>query len=76
MNDKFTGGVTGDGYVNVNMAENTSWIISQDMKINKLTYKGVIVDDAIQMVHIYDTQGNLLIDGISGLRITVDEFEE
>ena len=76
MNDKFTGGVTGDGYVNVNMAENTSWIISQDMKINKLTYKGEIVDDAYQIVPIYDTQGNLLIDGISGLKITVDEFEE
>ena len=76
MNDKFTGGVTGDGYVNVNMEENSMWIISQDMKINKLTYKGEIVDDAYQIVPVYDTQGNLLIDGISGLKITVNEFEE
>ena len=76
MNDKFTGGVTGDGYVNVNMEENSMWIISQDMKINKLIYKGEIVDDAYQIVPVYDTQGNLLIDGISGLKITVDELEE
>ena len=76
MDDKFTGGVTGDGYVNVNMEENSMWIISQDMKINKLTYKGEIVDDAYQIVPVYDTQGNLLIDGISGLKITVNEFEE
>lgn len=76
MDDKFTGGVTGDGYVNVNMEENSMWIISQDMKINKLTYKGEIVDDAYQIVPVYDTKGNLLIDGISGLKVTVDELDE
>ena len=46
------------------------------MKINKLTYKGEIVDDAYQIVPVYDTKGNLLIDGISGLKITVDELDE
>ena len=76
MNDKFTGGVTGDGYVNVSIGENSSWTISQDTKINKLIYKGEIVDDAYQIVPIYDLEGNLLVDGISGLKVTVDEFEE
>lgn len=76
MNDKFTAGVTGNGKVNVNMDDSTTWMISQNMNLNKLTYKGEIVDDAYQIVPIYDSEGNLLIDGISGLKITVKEFDE
>lgn len=76
IDNKYTGGANGDGYVNVNIDENSSWIISQDTKINKLTYKGEIIDDAYQIVPIYDLEGNLLVDGISGLKVTVDEFEE
>ena len=75
-NNQYAGTDNGKGYVDVSISDDSVWIISQDTVLNNIVYKGKIVDDAEQIVPIYDTKGNLLIDGISGLKVTVNSLEE
>ena len=65
----------GNGYANVSIDETSSWHLTSDATINKLTLKGSLLDQDGETIKIIDKDGNTLREGTSTIAtLTVNEL--
>ena len=79
--DSSAGGASSDGYANVTIDNQSEWIVTNDSYINILTvndsanFEEHIKDEKEKEVKIVDAVGNVLRDGESNIKITVNELK-
>ena len=66
----------GDGYANLVIDKDSTWIVTGDSVLTSLTNNGTITDADGKSVTILDTNGKILANGESGYTITVDSLTE
>lgn len=66
----------GDGYANLVIDKDSTWIVTGDSVLTSLTNNGTIADADGKSVTILDTNGKILANGESGYTITVDSLTE
>ena len=67
---------SGQGYCNLYIDINSTWVVTENSSLSKLSSKGSIVDESGKSVTIKDTQGKEIVKGDSQYTITVKEFSE
>lgn len=65
-----------DGYANLVIDKDSTWIVTGDSVLTSLTNNGTITDADGKSVTILDTNGKILANGESGYTITVDSLTE
>ena len=76
VNDESNAGNGGDGYANLSIDKNSTWVVTDNSTLSKLTCKGKIVDSKGQKVTVVDSSGKVLRKGTSEYKITVDQYNE
>lgn len=76
VQDESNAGDGGDGYANLVIDKDSTWIVTGDSVLTSLTNNGTIADADGKSVTILDTNGKILANGESGYTITVDSLTE
>ena len=76
VNDESNVGNGGDGYANLSIDKNSTWVVTDNSALSKLTCKGKIVDSKGNKVTVVDSSGKVLHKGTSEYKITVDQYNE
>ena len=76
VQDESNAGEGGDGYANLVIDKDSTWIVTGDSVLTSLTNNGTITDADGKSVTILDTNGKILANGESGYTITVDSLTE
>ena len=76
VQDESNAGDGGDGYANLVIDKDSTWIVTGDSVLTSLTNNGTITDPDGKSVTILDTNGKILANGESGYTITVDSLTE
>lgn len=76
VDDETYAGETGDGYCNVYVSSDSTWIVTADSKVSSLENEGSIVDDEGNTVTIAGTDGTVYVEGDSAYTITTDTFSD
>ena len=76
VNDESNAGNGGDGYANLSIDKNSTWVVTGNSTLSKLTCKGKIVDSKGNKVTVVDSSGKVLHKGTSEYKITVDQYNE
>ena len=76
VQDESNAGDGGDGYANLVIDKDSTWIVTGDSVLTSLTNNGTITDANGKSVTILDTNGKILANGESGYTITVDSLTE
>ena len=76
VQDESNAGDGGDGYANLVIDKDSTWIVTGDSVLTSLTNNGTITDADGKSVTILDTNGKILANGESGYTITVDSLTE
>lgn len=76
VNDESNAGNGGDGYANLSIDKNSTWVVTGNSTLSKLTCKGKIVDSNGKKVTVVDSSGKVLRKGTSEYKITVDQYNE
>ncbi len=75
LDDESNAGNGGDGYCNLTISEDSTWIVTGDSTLTSLTNKGAIVDANGNTVTILGTDGTTYVKGTSSYTITVNSYE-
>ncbi len=75
VNDETWAGNGGDGYCNVYIDADSTWIVTGDSTLSTLQNEGTIVDASGNTVSIVDSDGTVYVEGTSDYTITVDSYE-
>ena len=76
VQDEDNAGDGSDGYANLVIDKDSTWIVTGDSVLTSLTNNGTIADADGKSVTILDTNGKILANGESGYTITVDSLTE
>ena len=76
IDDESFAGNGGDGYCNVYVSDDSTWTVTGDSTVSKLSNAGTIVDDSGKTVTVKGTDGNVYVEGDSDYTITVDKYED
>ena len=76
IDDESFAGNGGDGYCNVYVSDDSTWTVTGDSTVSKLSNAGTIVDDSGKTVTIKGTDGTVYVEGDSDYTITVDKYED
>lgn len=76
IDDESFAGNGGDGYCNVYVSDDSTWTVTGDSTVSKLSNAGTIVDDAGKTVTVKGTDGTVYVEGDSDYTITVDKYED
>lgn len=76
VQDESNAGDGGDGYANLVIDKDSTWIVTGDSVLTSLTNNGTITDANGKSVTILDTNGKILANGESEYTITVDSLTE
>ena len=76
VNDESNAGNGGDGYANLSIDKNSTWVVTDNSTLSKLTCKGKILDSKGNKVTVVDSSGKVLHKGTSEYKITVDQYNE
>ena len=76
VQDESNAGDGGDGYANLVIDKDSTWIVTGDSVLSSLTNNGTITDANGKSVTILDTNGKILANGESEYTITVDSLTE
>ncbi len=74
IDDETWAGSGGDGYCNVYISSDSTWIVTADSTITELYNAGTIVDADGNTVTIIGTDGTVYVQGTSSYTITVDSY--
>lgn len=73
IDDESFAGNGGDGYCNVYVSDDSTWTVTGDSTVSKLSNAGTIVDDSGKTVTVKGTDGTVYVEGDSDYTITVDK---
>jgi hypothetical protein len=73
--DTYSGG-SGDGYCNLVIDKDSTWVVTGDSTLTSLSSEGKIVDEDGNTVSIVGTDGTTYVSGASQYTITVDTFSD
>ena len=76
IDDESFAGNGGDGYCNVYVSDDSTWTVTGDSTVSKLSNAGTIVDDSGKTVTVKGTDGTVYVEGDSDYTITVDIYED
>lgn len=76
IDDESFAGNGGDGYFNVYVSDDSTWTVTGDSTVSKLSNAGTIVDDSGKTVTVKGTDGTVYVEGDSDYTITVDKYED
>ena len=76
IDDESFAGNGGDGYCNVYVSDDSTWTVTGDSTVSKLSNAGTIVDDSGKTVTVKETDGTVYVEGDSDYTITVDKYED
>lgn len=76
IDDESFAGNGGDGYCNVYISDDSTWTVTGDSTVSKLSNAGTIVDDSGKTVTVKGTDGTVYVEGDSDYTITVDKYED
>ena len=76
IDDESFAGNGGDGYCNVYVDKDSTWTVTGDSTVSKLSNAGTIVDDSGKTVTVKGTDGTVYVEGDSDYTITVDKYED
>lgn len=73
--DTYSGG-SGDGYCNLVIDKDSTWVVTGDSTLTSLSSEGKIVDEGGNTVSIVGTDGTTYVSGDSKYTITVDTYSD
>lgn len=76
IDDESFAGNGGDGYCNVYVSDDSTWTVTGDSTVSKLSNAGTIVDDSGKTVTVKGTDETVYVEGDSDYTITVDKYED
>lgn len=76
IDDESFAGNGGDGYCNVYVSDDSTWTVTGDSTVSKLSNAGTIVDESGKTVTVKGTDGTVYVEGDSDYTITVDKYED
>lgn len=76
IDDESFAGNGGDGYCNVYVSDDSTWTVTGDSTVSKLSNAGTIVDDSGKTVTVKGIDGTVYVEGDSDYTITVDKYED
>ncbi|MBP3876750.1 MAG: hypothetical protein J6E44_02180, partial [Lachnospiraceae bacterium] len=74
VDDETWAGSGGDGYCNVYVGKDSTWIVTEDSEIDALYTAGTIRDELGKTVSIVGTDGTTYVSGDSAYTITVSSY--
>ncbi|MCD8231942.1 MAG: hypothetical protein LUD14_09035 [Clostridiales bacterium] len=75
VDDETWAGDGGDGYCNLYIDEDSTWVVTGDSVLTSLQNAGTIVDESGNTVTIQGSEGTVYVQGTSEYTITVDSYE-
>ena len=75
VNDESCVSETGDGYANLVIDEDSTWIVTKDSTLSTLENAGTIVDESGNIVTIKGEDGTVYVEGDSEYTVTVKEYK-
>ena len=75
LDDESNAGNGGDGYCNLTITQNSTWVVTGDSTLTSLTNQGTIVDENGKTVTIQGTDGTTYVQGDSDLTITTASYQ-
>ena len=75
IDDESCAGDGGEGYCNLTIDEDSTWIVTGDSSLTKLSNQGKIVDEDGNAVTIKGSDGTTYVEGSSQYTITVESYE-
>lgn len=76
VDDETYAGDGGDGYCNLYLSEDSTWIIDGDSAVTNLYSEGTITDADGNTVSVVGTDGTVYVQGTSDYTITVVNYED
>ena len=76
VNDESNAGNGGDGYCNVVIDKDSTWIVTGDSTITSLSNAGIITDADGKTVSIVGTDGTTYVEGDSDYTITAGSYQD
>ena len=76
MQDESCAGNGGDGYANLYIGENSTWVVTGDSAVTNLSCSGKIVDADGNTVTVKGTDGTVYVKGDSSYTITVKSWSD
>lgn len=76
IDDESFAGNGGYGYCNVYVSDDSTWTVTGDSTVSKLSNAGTIVDDSGKTVTVKGTDETVYVEGDSDYTITVDKYED
>ncbi len=76
VDDESYAGEGGDGYCNLYLSEDSTWVVDGDSTLTNLYSEGTITDADGNTVSVVGTDGTVYVEGTSEYTITVVSYEE
>lgn len=76
INDETYAGDGGDGYCNVYIDSDSTWVVTGDSTLSELQCEGSIVDEDGNTVTIQGSDGTVYVEGTSDYTITVESYSD
>lgn len=76
IDDESYAGEGGDGYCNLYLSEDSTWVVDGDSTLTNLYSEGTITDADGNTVSVVGTDGTVYVEGTSEYTITVANYEE
>lgn len=74
--DESYAGSGGSGYANVYISSDSTWVVTKDSTLTKLSCAGKVVDKNGKTVTIKGTDGTVYVKGTSSITVTVSEYSD
>ena len=76
IDDETCAGSGGSGYANVYISNGSTWIVTKDSTLSKLSCEGKVADKDGNTVTIKGTDGTIYVQGTSSVTVTVSEYSD
>ncbi len=76
VNDESWAGDGGDGYANLYVSDDSTWVVTGDSELTNLYNAGSIVDEKGKTVTIKGTDGTVYVKGTSSYTVTVKSYKD
>ena len=76
IDDESYAGEGGDGYCNLYLSEDSTWVVDGDSTLTNLYSEGIITDADGNTVSVVGTDGTVYVEGTSEYTITVVSYED
>ena len=76
INDESCAGNGGDGYAELILSADSTWIVTDDSTLTALYGTGQILDEAGRSVTVKSARGDVFLEGDSDLQVTVETYAE